>query len=159
LTGEAVLASHLPVGGTSLSIQRVSLDPMDGASANLGAAPCVILKADPRELHVAVPVAPEEALWIGVMLPTGAEFVSATADGSPLQMQMKVGDSDGAQFLRSFPFGAGNCATTTEVAVRDSSGESKIRIELSSVEAFNRRFRLAWRPDPAPTTYEGWRLP
>lgn len=133
--------------------------PPEGHSTNLGAAPCVVLTAEPNALRVAVPVPPGEALWIGLSLPAGIALAWAASGDRVLTMKVIGTGPDGGQFLRSEPFGDQDRAATAEVALRGPDGEARMRVELSSLAAFNARFGFAWSHEPPPTSYGGWRLP
>lgn len=135
------------------------MSPPAGFSTNLGAAPCVVLSANPRDLRLAVPVPPGEALWIGLSLPVGTELAAAEVGDERLPMESIGGGRDGGQFLRSAPFGAEGDAVSVEVALQAPGGEARLQLELSSLAEFNARFGLAWRHEPPPGSYGGWRLP
>ena len=135
--------------------------PKPGASANLGASPCILLSEGPAALRLAAPVPPGEAVWVSLELPAGVDLVSAAAAGRPLPFAPLAASPGAERLLRSETLGLapGHEALRVEIQLRGPAGEARLTAELNALAAFNARFGLDWRPDPAPETYGGWRLP
>lgn len=151
-------ASDLLLAGARASVQRATLSPRDGFSANLGAASCILLSADPHSLRVAVAVPPGEALWIGLSLAPDTEFVSAKIGNLPLKMETIGTRSGGVLFLRSSSFG-GKCSESVEIILCGGGGVAEIRLETIALQSFNAQFGLTEHHNSSPATYGRWRLP
>lgn len=145
------------LGKACASVQRFALTPPAGCSPNFGAAVCVLLPCQPSDLLLVVPVPPGEAVWISLTLPAGTLLAQASIGEEALTFEPIGATGKDGQLLRSAPFG-GDGAVRAELAVLGPDGLATMTLELCSLPAFNARFDLAWRHEPAPRSYGGWRM-